>query len=119
MSKRKPGLDLLRCFCTLLVVVGHSFLSNGYTLTPQTGVTMWLMDSIHQLTRGSVGVFLMLTGFLQANKTDWKSCYRGLSYVLLGYLISSFIAIPLRHFVWGDVQALTTWIQRIFVYYGS
>lgn len=119
MSKRKPGLDLLRCFCTLLVVIGHSFLSNGYTITPQTGVTMWIMDTVHQLTRGSVGVFLMLTGFLQCNKTDWKSCYRGLPSVLLGYLIAAFISIPVRHFVYGDVQTLSTWMQRLFGFEGA
>ena len=119
MSKREPGLDLLRCFATLLVVSVHSFMSNSYTIRPQVGIVMWLAGSFHLIARSSVGIFLLLTGYLQSRKTDWRSCYRGLSSVLLGYLLVSFISIPIRHFVFGDVQTLSTWMQRLLGYNGA
>ena len=119
MVKRESGLDLLRCFATFLVVLGHSFMSNGYTITPQIGVTMWLAGSFQLMGRCSVGIFLMLTGYLQWRKTDWRSCYRGLPSVLMSYFIASAICIPIRHFVFGDVQSLATWAQRFFGYGGA
>lgn len=119
MPKRESGLDLLRCFATFLVVLGHSYLSNGYTITPQVGASMWLAGSFQLMGRCSVGIFLMLTGYLQGRKTDWRSCYRGLPVVLMSYAIASAICIPIRHYVFGDVQSVTTWAQRFFGYSGA
>lgn len=119
MRKREPALDLLRCFATLSVVAFHGFMSNGYTIQPQIGAAMWLGGSFRLMGLCGVGIFLMLTGYLQCQKTDWRSCYRRLSSVLLSYLIVSAISIPIRHYVFGDVQSLSTWIQRLFGYNGA
>lgn len=119
MSKRESGLDLLRCFATFLVVLGHSYLSNGYTITPQVGVSMWLANSFQLMGRCSVGIFLMLTGYLQGHKTTWRTCYRGLPTVLISYLIVSMISIPIRHYIFGDIQSLSSWMQRLFGYGGA
>lgn len=119
MRKREPALDLLRCFATLSVVAFHGFMSNGYTIQPQIGVAMWLGGSFRLMGLCGVGIFLILTGYLQCQKTDWRSCYRRLSSVLLSYLIVSAISIPIRHYVFGDVQSLSTWIQRLFGYNGA
>lgn len=119
MRKREHGLDLLRCFATLLVVIAHSFMSNGYTIRPQVGLSMWLAGSFQLMGRCSVGIFLLLTGYLQSRKTDWRSCYRSLPSVLVGYLLISAISIPIRHFVFGDVQTLSTWVQRLLGYNGA
>ena len=119
MSKRESGLDLLRCFATFLVVLAHSYLTNGYTITPQVGISMWLAGSFRLMGYCSVGIFLMLSGYLQCRKTDWQSCYRGLPTVLMSYFIASAICIPIRHFVFGDIQSLTTWVQRFFGYEGA
>lgn len=119
MNKRESGLDLLRCFATLLVVTTHAFMSNGYTIRPQVGVAMWLAGSFQLIARGGVGIFLLLTGYLQSRKTHWRACYRRLPSVLMGYLIASVICIPIRHFIFGDIQSWTTWIQRFFGYNGA
>ena len=119
MSKREPGLDLLRCFATFLVVMAHAFTTNGYTLRAQVGAAMWIAGSFQLMGRCSVGIFLMLSGYLQSRKTDWRACYRTLPSVLVGYLLVAFISIPIRHFVFGDVQSLSTWMQRLFGYTGA
>lgn len=122
MNKRESGLDLLRCLAFLFVVIFHSFLNNGYYHQPQVGVFMWLAGSFRWLSVSCIGLFLMLTGYLKSQKTDFKSCYRGLIPVLLGYFIAAVISIPVRHFVFHDVQSFATWCGRLIrfggVYYG-
>lgn len=114
MFKREPGLDLLRCIAFLFVVTFHSFLNNGYYIEPQVGIVMWLSGSFRWLSVSCIGLFLMLTGYLKSEKTGIKACYRGLFPVLLGYLIAAVISIPIRHFVLGDAQSLSTWLSRLF-----
>ena len=122
MSKREPGLDLLRCIALLFVVTFHSFLNNGYYSEPQVGLFMWLAGSFRWLSVSCIGLFLMLTGYLKCEKTDAKACYRGLVPVLLAYFLAAIISIPIRHFVFGDTQSFSTWLTRLFsfsaVYYG-
>lgn len=50
MSKREPGLDLLRCIALLFVVTFHSFLNNGYYSESQVGISMWLAGSFRWLS---------------------------------------------------------------------
>lgn len=122
MSKRQSGLDLLRCLALLFVVTFHSFLNNGYYSQPQTGFAMLLAGSFRWLSVSCIGLFLMLTGYLKSNDTDFRSCCRGLPALLLGYLLAAAISVPIRHFAFGDTQSLRTWIARLFsfsaVYYG-
>lgn len=122
MSKREPGLDLLRCMALLFVVTFHSFLNNGYYSAPQVGVSMWIAGSFRWLSVSCIGLFLMLSGYLKSGRTDWRDCYQGLIPVLLGYLLAAGISIPIRHFAFGDVQSLSMWCDRLFrfsaVYYG-
>ena len=118
MSKREPGLDLLRCIAFLFVVTFHSFLNNGYYSQPQVGVAMWLAGSVRWLSVSCIGLFLMLTGYLKSEKTDIKVCYASLLPILLGYLLASMFSIPVRHFILGDVQSLSTWIQRLVSFRG-
>lgn len=119
MTKRQPGLDVLRCFAALMVITVHSFLSNGYSVRPQVGTDMWLAGSFQLMARSSIGIYLMLTGYLQSHKTDWRACYRSLPAVLIGYLLVAFISIPIRHFIHGDMQSLSTWLQRLFGFSGA
>ncbi len=122
MSKRQPGLDLIRCTALLFVVTFHSLLNNGYYSELQTGVAMWLAGSFRWLSVSCIGLFLMLTGYLKSDRTDFKRCYRGLVPVLLGYLLAAAISIPIRHFAFGEVQAPARWVSQLFsfraVYYG-
>lgn len=122
MNKRESGLDLLRCLAFLFVVIFHSFLNNGYYQQPQVGIFMWLAGSFRWLSVSCIGLFVMLTGYLKSEKTDIKSCYRGLIPVLWGYFIAAVISIPVRHLVFHDVQDFTTWCGRLLrfsgVYYG-
>lgn len=122
MSEREPGLDLIRCLALLFVVTFHSFLYNGYYYEPQTGMVMWVAGSFRWLSVSCIGLFLMLTGYLKSDRTNIKACWRGLAPIILGYLLAVAISVPVRHFVFGDLQSFSTWCNRLFsfsaVYYG-
>lgn len=119
MAKREPGLDLVRCVALLCVVVFHSFLYNGYYYQPQTGMMMVLAGSVRWLSTACIGLFLMLTGYLQSVKTDLKSCWKGLIPVLLGYVLASAVSIPVRHFCFREVLSLEQWVQKFVGFGGS
>jgi len=122
MPERETGPDLLRCLALLGVVTFHSFLYNGYYGEPQKGLAMWLSGSARWLSVSCVGLFLMLTGYLKWQKTDIRSCYRGLLPVLLGYALAAVITIPIRHFCFADVRTFWEWVSAFFsfhaLYYG-
>lgn len=113
-SKREPGVDLLRCLALLFVVIFHSFLNNGYYTEPQRGIFMWLAGSIYWLSTSCIGLFLMLTGYLQCKKTNIKACYRSLVPVLLTYLAAAMITIPIRYFILDEKYSFTAWFTGVF-----
>ena len=122
MSKREPGLDIIRCLAFFFVVLFHSFLNNGYYYEPQAGAAMWVWGSVRWLSTANNGLFLMLTGYLQSGKSTYKACRHGLASVLLGYALASSASIPIRQFALGEAETLWTWVQRFLsfrgVYYG-
>lgn len=122
MTRREPGLDLVRCVALLCVVVFHSFLYNGYYYQPQTGLDMALAGSVRWLSTACIGLFLMLSGYLQSAKTDIRVCWRGLLPVLLGYALAAAVSLPVRYFCFGEALPPEQWLQRFFefggVYYG-
>ena len=122
MTKREPGLDLLRCLALLGVVSFHFFLYNGYYHEPQAGLWMWLAGSARTLSIGCIGLFLMLTGYLGCAATGLKAGWKALPPVLLGYLLAAVVSIPVRHFAFGETATLQDWLSRLFsfsaLYYG-
>lgn len=119
MTKRSPGLDLIRCLAFMFVVLFHFYLNNGYYVMPQTGALMWLTGSFRWGIVSCIGLFLMLTGYLQSEKLSARACWRGLPTVLLGYLLAALISIPIRHFLLGDARSMTTWSYRLVGFTGA
>ena len=75
---------------------------------------MLLAGSVRWLSTGCIGIFLMLTGYLKGDRTDFRSCYRGLLPVLLGYFLAAAVSIPVRYFLLGDRQSFPAWIGCFF-----
>lgn len=117
-NERTPALDLIRCLAMLFVVIFHSFLNNGYFFVPQKGIFMWLAGSIRWLSVSCIGLFLLLSGYLQSEKTNMRSCHRSLVSVLISYLIASMISIPIVHFVFNDPKSFTEWIKVVLRFGG-
>ena len=113
MKNRAPGLDLLRCLGLFLVVSFHGFLCNGYYYEVQQGMYMWLAGSFRWFSCCCIGLFLMLTGYLKSDRTHWRDCWKGLIPVLLGYCLTTALAVPYRHFYMGETQSVIQWIRSI------
>lgn len=122
MKERISGLDLLRCMATLFVIIFHSFLYNGFYAEAQVGTHMLFANSARWLSTSCIGIFIMLTGYLKSGCERKGAYFRSLFPVLLGYALASFISIPIRHFLLGEVQSMNEWVRRFFdfkgVYYG-
>ena len=108
---RMSGLDLFRCMAFLFVTGVHAFLYNGFYSQPQEGFLMWLANSARWLFFGCNGMFMLLTGYLKSAKPLSKGYFRGLLTVLAGYVLTCIISYPIRHFLLGDKQTLTTWLS--------
>lgn len=118
MTKREPGVDFVRCLAFLFVVTYHSFLFNGFFYQPQTGAAMWLANSMRYLSACCNGIFMMLTGYLKCENTDFRSGCRSLAPVLLAYFLAAIVSIPIRHFAFSDAQPLSVWVSRLFGFSG-
>lgn len=113
-QKRYAGIDLLRCLAFFFVVVFHSFLNIGHSYVLQEGFMVYIADVFRFLSISCIGLYLMISGYLRCNNTNIASCYRGLVSVLVGYLLSCAVVIPVRHFVLDEVHTFADWIERIF-----
>jgi surface polysaccharide O-acyltransferase-like enzyme len=115
--KRQSGIDLIRITGLFFVVGVHQFLYNRFYYEPQTGFWMWSADVWRWLFFCCNGIFMMLTGYLKCNKTDFHDCYRGLVPVLVGYTLCCAIIFPVQ-FLLGERISLIEWIKR-FVQFGN
>ena len=59
---------------------------------------------------------MMLTGYLNCNKTPTKQYYIGMVRVLVAYLVFSIITILFRKYYLAEDLDLLRWIKRIFNY---
>ncbi len=116
MSKRQPGIDLLRCIGLLFVVGVHSFLKNGYYSQPQTGFLMWGANSARWLFYSCNGIFMILTGYLKSTKPLSKDYYRSLLPILTGYALTCLISFPIRHFLLDEKLSFFSWIEKMVTF---
>lgn len=114
LSKRLPGLDLLRCLGLLFVCSIHFFLYNGFYYEPQMGAAMWAADSFRWLFFGCNGLFMMLTGYLMSQKEMTARYYLRLLPLLISYTLTCLISYPIRHFVQGEHLTIWEWLQNFF-----
>lgn len=77
------------------------------------GVSMFLQAIVRQVMCIGVPLFLMLTGYLNANKTLSRSYYRGLIRVLAAYVAYSLLTIFFRQYYLNDHQSLWEWTHAV------
>lgn len=120
--KRQSGIDLIRITGLFFVVGVHQFLYNRFYYEPQVGLWMWSADVWRWLFFCCNGIFMMLSGYLRCNKTDFQDCYRGLIPVLLGYTLCCAIIFPVQYML-GEKLPLfhmteESWLTR-FITFGN
>ena len=91
-KKRLCGLDIVRSFAIMSVVLLHSVSLSG-VLDGGKDV-MWLVSLyLRQLCMSCVPLFLILSGFLQRNKKPCFSYYLGIIPLLISYVFISILCI--------------------------
>ncbi len=115
--KRQSGIDLLRITGMFFVIGVHQFLYNRFYYEPQEGFWMWSADVWRWLFFCCNGIFMMLSGYLRCNKTDFRDCYRGLVPVLLGYTLCCAIIFPVQYLL-GEHLTPIGWFER-FITFGN
>lgn len=116
-SKRICGLDLIRVCAIFFVIAGHFFsLNTSFRVVPFVGSSMFIQSMMNTLFSVGVPLFIMLTGYLNINKKPTKTYYKGMSRVIIAYLLFSIATILFRTYYLGEELSTMQWILRIFNY---
>lgn len=116
-SSRICGLDLIRVVAIFFVIAGHFFsLNTSYRYVPFTGVSLFIQGMMNSVFTVGVPLFMMLTGYLNINKTSSKKYYKGMVRVLVAYLFFSIVTIAFRTYYLGEELSLVQWGLKIFNY---
>lgn len=95
---RVAGLDIVRTFAILFVIGSHFFLHSGFNKAEFSSFPMFVLAMLQTLTMANVPLFLMLTGYLNLNKTISRKYYRNGIRVIVSYVVISVITIFFRRY---------------------
>lgn len=116
-GERICGLDLIRVCAIFFVIAGHFFsINTPYKNVPFQGVSMLIQGIMSSVFSAGVPLFMMLTGYLNINKTPTKKYYKGMIRVLIAYLIFSIATIAFRKYYLGEELSLLQWVLKVFDY---
>lgn len=116
-SQRICGLDLIRVCAIFFVIAGHFFsINTPYTESFINDVSMVIQSMSLTVLGVGVPLFMMLTGYLNINKTPTKKYYKGMIRVLVAYLFFSIITILFRTYYLGEELSATKWLLKILDY---
>ena len=88
-KSRSVNVDILRLFSCLSVISVHFFYNGGFYGQPIKGWKMLFMLFLRCLFIICVPLFIMITGYLQKNKTPGKDYYKKIGRVLWIYVLSA------------------------------
>ena len=105
---RNSGLDIIRSFAILFVISGHFLMNTSFNSSLFGGYSLFIQAMAKMLFIIGVPLFLLLTGYLNTNKSINKKYYKGGIRVIVSYLLFSLITIIFRkHYLHEEL----TWIQ--------
>lgn len=114
-QSRVVGLDFVRSVAILFVIAGHFIsINTPFRQTVFEGVSMFLQGAAMPLFATGVPLFIMLTGYLNANKTVSRRYYRGCIRVLVSYLLFSVLTILFRRYWLHEELSWVQWGLKIF-----
>ncbi|AHF11572.1 hypothetical protein BARVI_00440 [Barnesiella viscericola DSM 18177] len=113
-KNRIIGLDLIRSCAILFVIAGHFWLNTPFKNTIFEEESMFVQSIFRMFFAMGVPLFLLLTGYLNTNKTVSKRYYKGCIRVLVAYLFFSIITILFRKYYLHQELSWLKWILKIF-----
>ncbi len=113
-QSRIIGLDLIRSFAILFVISGHFLMNTRFNSTVFGDVSLFIQAIFKAFFQIGVPLFLLLTGYLNTNKTVSKQYYKGCVRVLVAYLFFSVVTILFRKYYLHEELSWLKWILKIF-----
>lgn len=114
MQKRVAGPDAVRALAIVCVIGGHFFINTGFNQTDFASAGMFILSMVQTFTLIGVPLFLMLTGYLNINKTQpSRKYFRGIWRVLIAYLFFSVVTILFRKYWLGHEKTMLQWVLEI------
>lgn len=83
------GLDIIRIIAMFLVITVHATSIYGFYLTPNSNILDFLVGGGRYLSFACIPLFMILTGYLNANKESNYNYFKKIFSFLLEYLICS------------------------------
>lgn len=113
--ERSVGLDIIRTVAIFLVIFGHFFVLNtDFTRLKVDDVSMFVQAFCVNIAITGVPLFLMLTGYLNANKRWSRKYFKSLLRVLASYLFFAVITIIFRkYWMHQDEVSWYQWFMNI------
>lgn len=116
-SSRICGLDLIRVVAIFFVIAGHFFvLHTSLMSVPFNDLCLFVQATLKDIFGVGVPLFIMLTGYLNSNKTPTRKYYKGMLRVLVAYLVFSIITILFRKYYIGEDLTWLQWTMKILDY---
>lgn len=113
-GSRNVGLDIIRSFAIFFVIAEHFyFLHTPLREVPFKGISLFIQATALSLFFIGVPLFVMLTGYLNINKSVSKKYYKGMIRVLFSYLLFSIITILFRKYYIHETLSWMEWILKI------
>ncbi|MEM4992911.1 acyltransferase family protein [Priestia sp. SB1] len=113
---RNVGIDVVKASAVLFVPSVHFFLHTYFYNTPLNGINMFVQLFCRMMFLICVPLFLILTGYLQANKRPEGKYFKKIWSIIIIYLIYSVIAILVREFYFQDHKDIGEWIRLILLF---
>lgn len=116
-SSRICGLDLISVVAIFFVIAGHFFvLHTSLMSVPFNDLCLFVQATLKDIFCVGVPLFIMLTGYLNSNKTPTRKYYKGMLRVLVAYLVFSIITILFRKYYIGEDLTWLQWTMKILDY---
>ncbi len=97
----------------LFVIAGHFFINTPAHDAIFKGLSMFLQGMGRTLFMVNVPLFLLLTGYLNLNKTVNRRYYMGMIAVMVSYLFISVVTILVREFYLHEHHTVIQWVLKI------
>ena len=118
-KKRSTGLDIVRTYAIFSVLAVHSFMLLGFydiggEMSPSASAGYFALIVLRTLFNEAVPLFLLLSGYLQSNKTFGKKHFSGLIPLWITYALSVGAAYLAHVFVYGDTIGFKKLVYSVF-----
>lgn len=111
--KRAFGLDIIKSFAILFVVGVHFFLNTNFYNVSIEGISMIFQLECRWIFIICVPLFLLLTGYLQANKELSIDYFKKIIFILGIYLFYSLASIIMKVVYFGQQGSIMKWVSEI------